>query len=126
MDRKQLEDVVIEDFEYFKKQVEKGIRRLAGDKTNERERLCFHCKLWNRSDKFIKEIAKLGEIEGSPKANNKKFLSAEEVKAQLKRANKKIMAINHDGYCSHGKKHSGLHTCDGCCAITPKAKEVSP
>lgn len=45
-----------EDLKYFEKQVEKGVKRLAGAKTKERVRNCCHCKVWNKSDKFIRNI----------------------------------------------------------------------
>jgi hypothetical protein len=48
-----------EDKKYFKIQVEKGIKRLAGVKTKERLRNCYHCKLWNKAEKFIKEVESL-------------------------------------------------------------------
>ena len=50
---------VKEDLEFFKKQVEKGIKKLAGAKTKERVRNCYHCKLWNKAEKFIKEVYEL-------------------------------------------------------------------
>ena len=51
-----LDDAVKEDEEYFKKQVERGIKKLAGARTKEKERNCCHCKLWSKADKFIKEV----------------------------------------------------------------------
>ena len=48
-----------EDKEFFKSQVEKGIKKLAGAKTKERVRNCYHCKLWNKAEKFIKEVTEL-------------------------------------------------------------------
>lgn len=47
------------DKKYFKIQVEKGIKKLAGTKTKERVRNCYHCKLWNKAEKFIKEVESL-------------------------------------------------------------------
>ena len=54
-----LDRAVEKDKEYFKIQVEKGIKKLAGDSTKERVRNCYHCKLWNKADKFIKEIKEI-------------------------------------------------------------------
>jgi len=51
-----LDKEIKKDLEFFKKQVEKGIEKLAGLKTKERVRNCYHCKLWNKADKFIKEV----------------------------------------------------------------------
>ena len=51
-----LEEGVKEDFEYFKKHVERGVKKLAGARTKERVNKCFHCKLWRRADKFIKDV----------------------------------------------------------------------
>lgn len=53
------DELLKEDLEYFEKQVEKGVKRLAGPKTPERVRNCYHCKLWNRAEKFIKEVKNL-------------------------------------------------------------------
>lgn len=55
---KTFEREVKEDEEYFKKQVEKGIKKLAGARTEERVRNCIHCKLWSRAEKFIEEVLK--------------------------------------------------------------------
>ena len=46
------------DKKYFVEQVEKGIKRLVGHKTSERELNCCHCELWSKSDKFIREVLK--------------------------------------------------------------------
>ena len=56
VDRKTLEECVKEDYEYFRKQVERGVKKLAGDKTSENVRNCFHCKLWRKAEKFIKDV----------------------------------------------------------------------
>ena len=48
-----------QDLNYFKSQVEKGIRKLAGKRTDEYVRGCIHCKLWRKADKFIKEVEKM-------------------------------------------------------------------
>jgi len=53
------EEALLKDINYFKKQVEKGIERLAGKRTEENVRYCLHCKLWRKTDKFIEEIEKL-------------------------------------------------------------------
>ncbi len=54
-----LDEAVKEDEEYFKKQVESGVKKLAGEKTKERERNCFHCKVWNKTERFIKEVLEI-------------------------------------------------------------------
>jgi hypothetical protein len=54
-----LDKAIKTDIKYFKGQVEKGVKRLAGAKTKERVRNCFHCKLWNKADRFIKEVEAL-------------------------------------------------------------------
>jgi len=66
-DRKTLEDCCKEDFEYFKKCIQRGVSKLVGSETNERVNYCFHCKIWSRANKFIKDIEKLGDI--IPKQN---------------------------------------------------------
>ncbi len=55
----EVDKVIKEDLEYFKKQVERGTKRLVGHKTDENMRDCLHCKFWRRTNKFIKEIEKL-------------------------------------------------------------------
>ena len=62
MDRKTLDECVREDFEYFKKCVQRGANRLAGEETNERVNNCWHCKVWTRANKFISDIEKLGDV----------------------------------------------------------------
>lgn len=64
-DRKTLEECVREDFEYFKKQIQRGAKKLAGDETKEKVNHCWHCKVWVRANRFIKEIEKLGEKNGN-------------------------------------------------------------
>jgi len=54
-----LDKALKKDKEFFKKQVEIGVIRLAGKKTKERVRNCYHCKLWNKAEKFIKEVNEL-------------------------------------------------------------------
>lgn len=56
---KDFDKALREDKAYFKTQVEKGVKKLAGTKTKERVRKCYHCKLWNKSDKFIKEVLEI-------------------------------------------------------------------
>jgi hypothetical protein len=51
-----------EEFEYFIKKVEMGAKKIAGPRTPENVRQCFHCKVWRRIDKLIKDMAELGNI----------------------------------------------------------------
>ena len=56
MHEEELDKDVREDFEYLKKQVEKGVKRLAGDRTPEYEKGCYHCAMWKKADKFVKDV----------------------------------------------------------------------
>ncbi len=54
-----LDKAVKEDKKIFKKHIEMGAKKLAGAKTKERVRNCYHCKVWNKTEKFIKEMESL-------------------------------------------------------------------
>jgi len=59
-----------EDIRIFKKHIEFGAKKLAGEKTKERVRNCYHCKVWNKAEKFMKEVLepiKPSQKTGSPK-----------------------------------------------------------
>lgn len=53
------EKALKEDIKIFKKHIELGAKKLAGAKTKERVRYCYHCKIWNKADKFIKEVTNI-------------------------------------------------------------------
>jgi len=53
-----LDKAVKRDLEYFEKQVNKGIRRIVGEKTKDQCAGCIHCRIWAKTEKFIKEIRK--------------------------------------------------------------------
>lgn len=67
-----LEEGCIEDFEYFKRCVERGTDKLVGSRTKENVRNCFHCKHWRKADKFIKEIEEILDIRNIKKTRGKK------------------------------------------------------
>ena len=45
-----------EDMKIFKKHIERGAKKLAGEKTKERVKNCYHCWIWNKAEKFIREV----------------------------------------------------------------------
>lgn len=56
MNHKEFNKALKEDMRIFRKHIEMGAKKLAGEKTKERVRNCFHCKVWNKVERFIKEF----------------------------------------------------------------------
>ena len=56
MKKHEFEKALKEDIKIFEKHVELGAKKLAGAKTKEIVRNCHHCKVWNKAEKFIKEV----------------------------------------------------------------------
>jgi len=59
MKKHEFEKALKEEIRIFRKHIEMGAKKLVGEKTKERVRNCFHCRVWNKAEKFIKEVTEM-------------------------------------------------------------------